>query len=244
MDEPSSDTVRSVARVFNRILEEEEDSDHVSTVENALDRLWDISESVEDVDPSNTDEDDVEATFEFIEEFAPTRNEMTSYRANNNGDSHPDATFNYITDFVDRAERYVNGCLPSFRDWEVEYIRDGEVVEKRTYDHDDEIPTEPIINGVRHECERTKRGDSEVTVYVSEHPVRDDVDIVINSTGDDFINLESHNGPNISNPEEPIEVLSEEFNWGMLGDTEIILKEDPNDVLTFIEDNGWTFERK
>lgn len=243
MKDPDSDTVESVARVFSRILEEEVDSDHIRTVEDALDRLWVLHGEVEDVDPSKVDSDDVEATFEFFEDFSPSRSEMNSYKANNDGNRHPNRVFNYMTDFVDTAERYVNGCLPSARDWEVEYVRDGKVIEERVYDHDDEIPTEPVIDGVRHECDQTERGDGEVTVFVSEHPVRNDVDLVINAEGDDFINIESHEGPNISNPEEPIEILSREFNWGMLGDEKIIVRDDPSNVVEFIKKRGWSFER-
>lgn len=238
------DTALSVARTFHTIKEDQSDHDHVGTIEDALETLWDLHgrKPISDIDTDKLDDDDVETTFEFLEDYAPTRNQMNKYRSNND-ERHPERSLNYVADFVDTEERYVNGCLPSVRDWDVEYVRDGDVIEERTYKHDDEIPTDPVINGVRHECDRTKRGDGEVKVYVSKDPIRNDVDIVINAEGSDFINLEAHNGPNVPNNTKPIEELGEEFNWGMLGETEIIIREDPQDVIDYISSKGWEYDR-
>lgn len=224
MSSIDSDLAESVGRVLHRVREEEADSDHLRTIDAALDRLWDMHGTPLTVNTDELDSTDVEKTFNFI-------------------DNSSEKDFEYVFGFIDREERYVNGCLPSFRDWHVEYVHEGTVIEERVYNHDDEIPTQPEINGMRYECDRTNRGDGEVVVYVSEHPVRKDVDLVINAEGDDFINLESHDGPNISNPEEPIEILSQEFDWGMLGDEKIIVKDEPANVVEFIEDKGWEFDR-
>lgn len=142
----------------------------------------------------NVCEEDVKITFEFLEENAPSREEQMNYRANNYREGHPDSILSYIFEFVDLGSRYINRCLPSFRDWGVTYICNGEVIEERVYDYDDEIPTSPIIDGVRYECKRTNRGDGDVEVFISKDPIRKDVDIVINAKGNDFINLETHDG--------------------------------------------------
>lgn len=224
MNSVDSDTAASVAKVLQRVRQKEADSDHLRTLDSALDRLWELHGTPMSVDEDDVDSDDVETAFNFL---------------NDNDES----TLEYAFGFVDREARYVNGCLPSFRDWHVEYVHEGDVIEERVYDHDDEIPTQPEIDGLRYECDWTERGSGEVIVHVTEHPVRNDVDLVINAEGDDFINLESHNGPNISNPEEPIKILSEEFDWGMLGDEKIIVKDNPSNVVDFIEEKGWEFDR-
>lgn len=244
MTPPDTETLESAALVFNRLVESQADSDHVSIIESALERLYDGYSITPDALPNRSvTENDVARTAAFIDEVAPSRDERGQYKANNDGDRHPDRAFSHIDDFVDTEARYVNGCLPSYREWSVDYVRDGTTIESRTYDHDDEIPSDPTINGVRHECERTERGDGHVTVYVSEHPVRDDVDVVINTEGDDYINLEGHNGPNVTDEEEPISILGSEFDWGMLGPTEAVLNEDPSDVIAFMDQQGWTYRR-
>lgn len=224
MDSVDPDIVKSTAKVLQYVRDIESDSDHLQGLNHALDQLWDLHGSQLDVDTGKPNSEDVKRAFNLIED---------------NRDSKLGNAFR----FVDRESRYVNGCLPSFRDWHVEYVHEGDVIEERVYDHEDEIPTQPEIDGLRYECDWTERGSGEVVVHVTEHPVRNDVDLVINAEGDDFINLESHNGPNISNPEEPIEILSQEFDWGMLGDEKIIVKDDPSDVVEFIEHKGWEFDR-
>jgi hypothetical protein len=243
MPSVDSSTVESVARVFTKIKQEEVDSDHIRTVTDALDTLWDMNNgNVIDVSSNNVTKEDVETTFEFLDQFAPSKDEIRNYREKHNRNRHPKCDLNYMIEFVDNAERYINGCLPSVRDWNVEYILDGNVIEERVYDYDDEIPTEPVINGTRYSCDRTDRGDGEVTVYVSKNPIRDDVDIVINAEGDDFINLEVQDGPNIDDSEVAIDEISEEFNWGMLGKTDIVITDSPNDVITYIDNKGWEYE--
>jgi len=243
MDEIDKDTVISMARVFNTIKNNEADSDHVDIVNSALDKIWEGYEGdIINVNADNVCEKDVKITFEFLEKNSPSREEQMNYRANNDGERHPDRILSHIFEFVDLGSRYVNGCLPSFRDWEVTYICNGEVIEERVYDYDDEIPTSPIIDGVRYECKRTNRGNGDVEVFISKNPIREDVDIVINAKGNDFINLETHDGPNIQDRNVPINVLSDKFNWGMLGDTEIIINGNPDEVINFIESKGWEYE--
>lgn len=220
MSSVNYDLAESVGKVLHRIKEKESDSDHVHIISSALDRLWEMHGTRIDVNTEDLNSEDVKKAFNFMKESS-------------------DRDFEHALEFVDLEERYSNGCLPSFRDWHVEYVNNGEVIEERTYDHDDEIPIEPEIDGIRYECDRTKRGSGEVVVYVSENPVRDDVDLVIKAEGDDFINIESH----CSN-KDPIEILSQEFKWGMLGDDKIIVKnDDPSNVVEFIEEKGWEFDR-
>jgi hypothetical protein len=241
MDKLDEKTVRSVASVFELIRQEETDSDHISTAEVALERLWVIWGEELDVQPHTVDSNDVENTVEFLDKFAPTREESMDYKRNNNGNNDPDRMFRYIETFVDTECRYVNGYLPSYRDWDVDYVRDGQVVESRTYEHDDEIPTEPDINGVRHTCDRTERGDGHVRIYVSKEPILQDVDILIRAEGDDFINIEAQDGPNINSRESAITTLSNEFDWGMLGDTEIIVRDNPEEVTDYMNSLGWSY---
>ncbi len=242
MTEVSKKTVESVVRVFNTIKENEGDSDHISMIDSALDCLWELYGEKVETNTDNVTEEDVNITVNFLEEYAPSRSEMMSYRANNNGDRHPNRALESMVETVDLSARYANRCLPSYREWNVEYICDGEVIEERTYDYDDEIPTDPVIDGVRYECDSTKRGDGDVVVYVSKNPIREDVDIVINAEGDDFINMESHDGPNVPNDEYPINVLSEKFDWGMLGPTKIIIQDKPDNVIEFMNSKGWEYE--
>lgn len=239
----NKETVESVARVFNTIKENEGDSDHISIINAALERLWVVYDKPSiNVNTNNVTKEDVKSTVDFLNEYAPSQNEMYKYRANNDGERHPNQAFNRMIDTVDLSSRYANRCLPSYRDWNVEYINNGEIIEKRVYDYDDEIPTKPTIDGVRYKCDSTKRGDGDVTVYVSKHPIREDIDIVINAEGDDFINLESHDGPNVKNDKEPIKTLGSEFNWGMLGETKIIINDKPENVIEFIDAQGWEYE--
>ncbi len=242
MTEIDKKTITSVVRVLNTLKENEGDSDHISMINSALERLWELYGDEVDVNTDNLTKEDVKTTVNFLEEHAPSRREMMSYRANNNGDRHPNRTLEYMSETVDLSARYANRCLPSYRNWNVEYICDGEVIEERTYDYDDEIPTEPVIDDVRYECDSTKRGNGEVVVYVSKHPIREDVDIVINAEGDDFINIESHNGPNVPNDTYPIDILSDEFDWGMLGPTKIIINDKPDNIIKFIESKNWKYE--
>lgn len=242
MTELDKDTAESVARVYKTIQDHESDSDHTQTLNNALDRLWEIYGEKLDVNGDSVTVKDVERTFTFSEEYAPDRSEREKYRENNDG-RHPNTVFSYTLDFVDHNERYTNGCLPSARDWDVTYVRNGDVIEERTYNHDDEIPTDPTINGIRHECERTKRRDGEVTVYVSKDPVRDDVDIIINAVGDDFINVDGHDGPNVKSGSNAIDKLADKFDWGSWGDTNIVLTETPEKVYNYLDDQGWVYEK-
>lgn len=244
MSEIETETAESVARVLSTVLENEGDSDHERTLLDALDRLWELHGTPMNVDTDNLSEEDVEVTFNFIEDYAPSDDELGRYRRNNDG-SHPDRVFEYAFTFVDTEARYVNGCLPSFRDWTVEYLDSNEnVLETRSYDHDDEIPTEPVIDGTRYECAHTIRGnDGDVQVYVSPNPVRTDVDVVVRAMGDDYVNIEAHNGPNVSSNKEPTTTLEQNFDWGMLGETEIIVNGDPDDVMEFMQDEqGWVVE--
>lgn len=241
MVEFNTETVKSVARVITKIKENEGDSDHISILNSTLDRLWDLYGEEVSTETDDVKSKDVEVTINFLNEYAPSRNERGKYLANNQ-ERHPDRVFAHAIDFVDNESRYLNGCLPSFRDWGVEYIHNGEVIETRKYEYDDEIPLEPVIDDVRYECESTDRSSNIVKVYVSKNPLREDVDIVIHAEGDDFINMEAHDGPNVKNEKAPISMLSNEFNWGMLGEKKIIINENPEDVVEFIESKGWEYE--
>ena len=170
MTKPDKSTVKSVARVFNKIKNNEHDSDHVSMMNSAINRLWVLYDNdMIDVDPNDVDKQDVQKTVDFLDKYAPSRKEMYSYKANNNGERHPNRMLNHMFEFVDLESRYFNGCLPSYRNWTVEYIYEGEVIDKRSYDYDDEIPRNPTINDIRYEHKSHNYKDSDVTITVSKN---------------------------------------------------------------------------
>lgn len=202
--------------VIDHCYEQEADSDHERILMAAREEVLDHLDR--DVGPEM-----VETAYETLDALGP--------------DSQ-DARL-----FVDTESRYVNGCLPSFREWTAKYEVDGDVIEEREYTHDDEIEINPEIDGTRYESRRVERGDGEAVIHLEPDPVRDDVHVTINaSDGKSFVNLDAHPGPDDTDPGKIIESLCNEFDWGMRDTDAAIIRDNPDVVFQFIEDNGWLIE--
>lgn len=236
------EAVESTMAAIDACYEAESDSDHESALMEARGRLADLYDGWFGPIPE-PDEEDVRRALDLLEELNPSEEERDEY-LEENGERHPDRCFGWAFDFVDNAARYVNGVLPDPRDWNVRYEQDGEIIEERVYDHDDEIPINPVIDGTRYESVRTKRGNGEVVVQVEEDPLREDIHIVVNATGDrkDFVNLSAHPGPDGSDPQSIVNELCDQFEWGMKGETDAILREKPEVVYDYLTESGYEYE--
>jgi len=158
------ESVAAIGRVVRELSESESDSDHVSTIIGGWSRLVELSGHVvwPEAPPS---EHDVQIALDLLDELDPSETEQDQYR-DDTGRRHPDRYFGWLREFVDTDARYVNGSLPEPRTWTVVYRHDGDMLETRTYQHDDEIPLSPEIDDSEYESTRVSREEGRVVVRV------------------------------------------------------------------------------
>jgi len=160
------ESVAAIGRVVRALSESESDSDHLSTIIGGWSRLVELSSHVVwPEDPPS--EDDVQTALDVLEDLDPSETEQDQYR-DDTGRRHPDRYFGWLREFVDTDARYVNGSLPEPRTWTAVYEKDGDTLETRTYQHDDEIPLSVEIDGSEYESTRVSRREGRVVVVVEE----------------------------------------------------------------------------
>lgn len=237
------DTVASVVAVLTQVREAETEPGHTEILSNAISRVWEVYDGDRfDVTPDAITRSDVATAYAFLDEHSPTRQEAQQYRTEH-GEPHPNRKLAHGLDFVDAASRYDNGCLPSVRTWTATYIHDGSVIAERTYDREDAIKLNPVIDDVRYRATATERkADRTVRVSLVESPFRTDIDVYIHSHTDETVTVAGHNGPNVADETQPVSALGREFDQERRDDTEVVVTEDLEDVVGFIEAQGWEYE--
>ncbi|MFB6232876.1 MAG: hypothetical protein ABEH61_01320 [Haloarculaceae archaeon] len=237
------DTVASVVAVLTRVKESEADPGHEEILSNAISRVWERYDGERfEVSPDAVTRGDVATAYAFLDEHSPTREEAQQYRIEHR-EPHPNRKLAHGLDFVDAASRYDNGCLPSVRTWTATYIHDGTVIAERTYDREDAIKLNPVIDDVRYRASGTERaGDRTVKVSLVESPFRTDIDVYIHQHTNGTVTVEGHDGPNVADETGAVSALGREFDQERRDDTEIVVSEDLDDVVAFIDQQGWEYD--
>jgi hypothetical protein len=237
------DTVRAVVAVLTRVKESETDPGHTEILSNAVSRVWELYDGDRfDVTPEAVTRSDVATAHTFLDEHSPTREEAQQYRTEH-GEPHPNRKLAHGLDFVDTASRFDTGCLPSFRRWTATYVHDGSVIAERTYDREDAIKLNPVIDDVRYRATATERKtDGTIRVTLDERPFRTDIDVYIHNHTDETVTVAGHNGPNVADETQAISELGAEFDHEARRDTELTVTEDVDDVVKFVEAEGWEYD--
>lgn len=232
----------SLIAVLTRLKQAQTATDQTAILSNVIARVWECYDGERfDVSADDITPNDVERAYSFLAEHSPTREETTAYRAEH-GRPHPNKPFKHGLDFVDTASRYHHGCLPSFRAWTAKYIHDGAVIAERTYDHEDAIKLRPVIDDVRYKSTATERdADGTVRVYLKESPFRTDIDVYVHNHTNHTVTVAGHNGPNVANEQQPASTLGAEFDQEP-NEAEVIVTEEFEDVIDFVEQQGWEYE--
>ncbi|TQQ82894.1 hypothetical protein EGH24_05505 [Halonotius terrestris] len=233
----------SFIAVLTRLKQSETAPDQKEILSNAIGRVWDCYDGERfEVSRDEITSDDVETTYRFLEKHGPTREDAQAYREEHKK-PHPNRILRHALDFVDAAARYRHGCLPSFRTWTATYIHDGSVIAERTYDYEDSIKLHPVIDDVRYKSTATERdADGTVRVYVSESPFRTDIDVFVHGHTDHTVTVTGHNGPNVATEADPVSTVGAEFKGKTADATEVIVAEDVDSVVAFVEQQGWEYE--
>jgi len=235
--------VTSIISVLTHLKQHETNTNRNDILTTVISRVWECYNGAQfDVSAETVTPSDVERTYAFFAEHGPTGNEAQTYR-DEHGKPHPNRPFNHGLEFVDAESRYRTGCLPSFRSWTAKYIHDGEVIGERTYDYEDSIRLAVVIDEVRYKATGTKRtADGTVHVNVSKSPFPDNIDVYIHQHANQTVKVETHNKPNVTNDTQPISTLEAEFDAERTEDTGVIVDDTLEDVVAFVEDQGWEYE--
>lgn len=243
---PDEAEITAAISVLNHIKQHEDDIDHIQTLTDAIDTvwgLWNADNSRITPTPDSVTSNDVQTAYEFLTEISPSHNESSQHHRET-GERHPHETLRFAAeDFIDTEARYTNGCLPSFRTWDVTYHHDDNVIANRTYEHDDAIESDPVIDGVRYATkQRTYNDTGAVDVYLEEDRLRTDIAVLVTAAREHRVKIQGHNGPNVQDETHAVTVLTSKFEWGMNSDTEAIIKTDLESLLEFITHKGWEYD--
>lgn len=170
IDEFNNDQIKSTLSVLDEVLEHESDGDHRSTLVQAKTHLVELWGKELQSGSGRVDETDVQHALDVLGRLDVSDEERENYRDEHDGERHPNRIFGYALEFVDNSAKYVNGPLPEPRTWRVEYktSRVEPPLETREHDYNDEIETEPIIDGIEYSFVRryTNSDEAVVTIYV------------------------------------------------------------------------------
>lgn len=166
----SEDEILAVGRVLRTLSEHETDGSHVDTLVGAWERMIELYGDVVWPDDADPTMGDVQTAFDVLSANSPTESEKGWYKEQHDR-RHPDRVFGWALEFVDNEAKYVNGVLPEPRTHRVVYKDKGtrEELDTREYDHADEIPTRPTIDGTEYTFgRRTTTDDGDTLIYVTE----------------------------------------------------------------------------
>jgi len=106
-----------------------------------------------------------------------------------------------------------------------------------------------VIDDVRYTATATKRdADGTVRVSLAERPFRRDIDVYIHDHTAQTMTIEGHDGPNVSSETHPVSTLGAALDTEsgedteVADDTEIRVTEGLDDVVSFIDDQGWEYD--
>lgn len=152
----------AILGVLDELHNIERDLDHQATIESARTAVDELVDG--DITPrGEISEETVRTAAEALERLAPSQEELREYDG-----LHPDRIYSHALEFLDHHARYVNGELPSYREWTAEYYLDGEHIHTAHFDHDDEVETDPVIDGTSYKRSTVVRGDGMVKVELEE----------------------------------------------------------------------------
>ena len=250
-DTPTFDreTARSLIAVLTRLADSATATGHGDLLAAAIARVWACYDGDPfAVDPGSITATDVETAHTILNAHSPSQQAAKTY-CETHGSPHPNTPFKIGIDFVDTAARYRAGCLPSFRTWTAIYSHDGTVIAERAYDHEDVIALRPVIDDVRYTATATNRdADGTVRVSLTKRPFRQDIDVYIHEHTARTVTIEGHDGPNVSSETHPISALGAALDSERgeetegADDTEIRVTESLDDVVSFINDQGWEYD--
>jgi hypothetical protein len=250
-DTPAFDreTVRSIIAVLTQLKDTDTATGHDDLLSAAIAHVWACYDGEPfEVDPESITSTDVETAHTALTTHSPTQQDAQAYREAH-GTPHPNMPLKIGFDFVDTASRYRTGSLSSFRTWRAIYSHDGRVIAERTYDHEDAIALRPVIDDVRYTATATKRdGDGTVRVTLRERPFRTDIDVYIHENTAQTVTIEGHDGPNVSSETHPVSTLGAALDTEGgedtegADDTEIRVTEGLDDVVSFIDEQGWEYD--
>ena len=249
-DTPTFDreTARSLIAVLTRLTDTDTAAGHDDLLAAAIARVWACYDGEPfAVDPESITATDVETAHTALAAHSPSQQAAKTYREIH-GSPHPNTPFKIGFDFVDTASRYRAGCLPSFRSWRAIYSHEGTIAE-RTYHHEDAIALRPVIDDVRYTATATERAaDGTVRVTLTKRPFRRDIDVYIHDNTANTVTIEGHDGPNAQSETHPIRTLGAALDTESGADTEsgdnteIRVTESLDDVVSFIDDQGWAYD--
>ena len=244
-DTPAFDreTARSIIAVLTHLKDTDTATGHDDLLSASIARVWACYDGEPfAVDPASITPADVETAHTALADHSPTQQDAQAYREAH-GTPHPNMPLKIGFDFVDTASRYRTGSLPSFRTWRAIYSHNGTVIAERAYAYEDAIALRPVIDDVRYTATATERdADGTVRVTLTERPFRQDIDVYIHENTAQTVTIEGHDGPNVQNETHPISTLETALDTESGDDTEIRVTDSLDDVVSFIDDQGWEYD--